>query len=392
MTRRATLPLRFLLLLALLSALPGRPLAGQSAGPLPPPPRPTQRLIIAMRSGDTHLPGHFAAAALMGTRFTVERASLSARFRSQRPALGTPAVSHVQYQVALNAAFRFDRRGRLTLRGGVFTGSSFTGGWNRTGWGEGDAQLRLFVKHVYLAADPADGIRWQGGGIPSYNGQASELTGHSSDGFLIGQRVTVARPAQLFLDEIVLTAGFLGDLDRPGVGGRLDRWDELSYAQLVLVKHLGRRASLSAEAATWEGDPLFRQALRVWVPELRVVDVVHIEQYQRGGTAGRYGIAGYAEKRVGGVLSVGAGWLSVDGGLLNADRYGRGERLFLAAHRALGAGLGLAAYLTPAFGNGAFAEPRGRIDVGLGWNLLGLARAPGRGRTATAVRLEPVPK
>jgi hypothetical protein len=335
-------------------------------------------MIIEMRTGDTHLAESPGGPAERSPRWLrMQRVSVSSRYRVVENASGAISANQLEYQVVVRGRLRFDSGDRLSVAFGLFTGSTFTSGWNRSGWGTGDAQADLYVKQLHLAARPVPGMEIQVGGLGVVHGQSTEITGYAYDGFVTGERVSITRPRDLFFDEISITAGHLGKLDRPGVARRLDRLTRLNHVQVLLAKRIGRRATVSSDYSDASGEHMLRQAVGVETPEARVVDVVQFEQYQRAGSDPGYGFATYVETSAARWLTIGVGYASVEHRILNSNRYGQGRRVFLTGHLALGPELSVSGYFTRSTGRDPVAEPRARLDLVVGYNALPRLRRTG---------------
>src|SRR5262249_24409559 len=103
---------------------------------------------------------------------------------------------------------------------GLFTGNSFTSGWNNTAVGSGRGQSNLYLE-LFFAAKPVAGIELEYGGLEFARGESGEITSYHYDGYLVGERVCVHPPQNFFLDQIPVTYGYVGDLTRPNVLTRL---------------------------------------------------------------------------------------------------------------------------------------------------------------------------
>src|ERR1051326_6613097 len=152
-------------------------------------------MMIEMRPGDTHLdatgrPGE----AIFGRWFNLDTASVSTRYRHIDDFLGETTASNQQFQVALKGKLSLDTGGHVTIHAGVFTGNSFTGGWNNAGPGTGYAQSNLFLKQLFVGVKPAAGVEIQYGGIEFARGESSEITSYDYDGYLVGSRLFIRRP------------------------------------------------------------------------------------------------------------------------------------------------------------------------------------------------------
>lgn len=287
-------------------------------------------------------------------------------------------VNTVQHRQDLFGRFKFDAAGRYGLHFGVQSGRRFTAGWNETGVGGKRGNLNLYLKHLYLSAQPVKGLELQYGGFDFLRGAATEITTYNNDGFLSGQRVIVRRPRELFFDEIAYTAGYFGDLTTPNLNRRYHRLKQVNYHQFIVSKKFCERAQVSADYTFVSGADILRQAVKVNTPELHWLDSLRLELYERldGNVEGRAdtGFALLGEKTLKQKWTLTGGYTQIDPryGNVNADRVFQGKHLY-----------GLLSYqLTPEIAVGVFTsrildEPRQpvlpvrvRSEVFIRYNLL----------------------
>ncbi len=311
--------------------------------------------------------------------FELQAASLLARYRRVETSAGTVISNQLQDSVALKARFKFDAAGRYTINAGAATGRTFSSGWNNTGVGTGDARRDLYLKQLFATASPARGLSFSVGGLSFVRGQSTEITSYDNDGYLLGERVSVARPATLYLDEIAFTNAHLGDLASPGVTSRLRRFDEANYRQLLAGKRVRRWLALSADYTWLMGVGTARAAAAIRTPWARAVDLVQYEQYARGGPDGGFGFAASAEKSWAGKVVARAGYADVDEhyGGLNGDKFTAGRRWYAQSDVLLPRDLTVLVFVTHAFSN-PFPVPNAtRVDVVLSFNAMGPIRRAG---------------
>jgi hypothetical protein len=331
--------------------------AAQAAAQAPPPSPGTPRL------GVLDVPG----------------ATLAARYRLVESRAGALTTNQLQSNVALKLRVNVDSRRRLALHAGIFTGSSFTGGWNNTGVGTGERSGALFVKQLYVAAVPVAGVEVSAGGLYPQRGESTEITSYDNDGYLAGGRVAVRRPRHVFFDEVAVTTASIGDTATPNVFSRLDQMTDPDYGQLLVAKRVAARVTLSADYTRHAGRRTWRQAAAVTTRGVAPVDTVRLEQYHRVGAAAAYGLAVHAEKAATGWLGIGGGFASIDPdyGGLNADRFQAGTRLFLSSTASFARAFTLTAFAARTLNDGRTGRShRTRVDVVLAYNVLkGLAPA-----------------
>jgi hypothetical protein len=261
----------------------------------------------------------------------IDGLAVSTRYRFLDDRAGRTVGNQLQYQVNARGRFKFDRKGRYSVYAGIFSGNSFTGGWDNTGVGTGDPQADVFFKQLYFDAKPAKWLEIQVGGLAINNGESTEITGYDNDGYIMGERVAVRSPKQLYFDEISATSAYLGDLNQPNVFRRFRRLKTSNYHQFLVRKQVNKRVAFSADYTFEAGRDTLHQGVRVKSPELRLVDTVHFENYQRVDPDHGYGFALWGEKAVGKRFNVSGGFARIDRVMLNSDRFPRGNRLFINA-------------------------------------------------------------
>jgi hypothetical protein len=306
----------------------------------------------------------------------LQATTVGLRFRHVANSAGVTTTRQLQHQEAFKGRFKFDAAGRYSLHAGVFTGDSFTGSWNNTGAGTGEAAGRLRLKQLYFSAQPFRGIEAQYGGLYVARGESSEITTYDNDAYVTGQRLTFKRPRQLFFDEVTVTYAYLGDVNEPSLFRRWRRLGESNYHQFLVSKKVGKRLGLSADYTFLNGAETLRQAVKVNARELRVVDSVRFENYQRVDVRPDYGFALSGEKKLTKRLTLGGGYADVDPnyGGLNADRFNKGRRVFATGSFALTPELTASAFAGRGVANDFAVSNRTRVDFILSYDLLNAVR------------------
>ena len=259
--------------------------------------------------------------------FDLEALAVATRYRYLESNAGTSASAQ-QYQLFARGRFKFDSKGKYSVVGAIATGNNIGGGWNKTGWGTGDVQADFYVKQLYFEAKPIKPLAIQFGGIAPNNGENTEITGYDNDAYLMGERISVRDPKGFYFDEISATNGFVGDLTRPNVFRRFKRLDESNYHQFLVRKTINKRVSFSADYTFDSGTDMLRQAVKVNVPELKVVDGIRFENYERLDPRPGYGFGLTGEKKVNPKFNLIGGVTKISHAILNGDRYPRGTRVF----------------------------------------------------------------
>ncbi|HYK89476.1 MAG TPA: hypothetical protein VE398_11945 [Acidobacteriota bacterium] len=304
--------------------------------------------------------------------FELQSATLYSRYRYVESSAGVTTANQMQHKESFRGRLKLDKRGRLTLNAGIFSGRQFIGSWNNSGWGTGDAQSNLAVKQLFLAAVPWKGLVLEYGGLYLQRGESSEITSYDDDGYIVGERISIKRPDRFFLDEISVTYAYLGDTTNPNLNKRFHRLKQSNYHQFLVAKKFGKRIGASLDYTLQDGSETLREAVKLSAPEMRVLDTVRFENYQRVDVRPDYGFALYGEKLLVRRLTLGGGYAQIDPnyGNLNADRFLTGKRIFLMVNFQIFPELAVAPYLTRGVGNRSPVAQRIRLDLVLNYNLL----------------------
>jgi hypothetical protein len=310
--------------------------------------------------------------------FDSQQLQISTRYRIIETSAGATASNQWQYKQSYKFRFKFDPKGKYTVNAGVFTGgTSFTGSWNNTGVGKTGTkddlfQRALYFKQFYFEAKPVKGLEIQFGGLYFIRGEGTEAISYDNDGFIMGERISLKRPKDLFFDEISATFAYLGDLTKPDVFGRFKRLEKSNYHQFLVGKKIGKRAGVSADYSFQSGIETLRQAIKVSAKELKFIDSILFENYERVDVKPDYGLNVMVEKALNKRLNIGPGFATVDRnyGALNGDFYARGNRFYLLATIVLTPEFSLSTQFTRAFHNDFTVANRTRFDIALNYNLL----------------------
>jgi hypothetical protein len=263
--------------------------------------------------------------------FDIEGLTISTRYRFTDTANGTTVANQQQWQLNGRGRFKFDAKGKYSVVVGIESGNALTGGWNNLGPGTGDLQTNVFVKQLYFDAKPVKPIEIQFGGIGFNNGENTEITGYDNDAYLTGERIIIRHPKQLWFDEISLTNGYVGDVNKPSIFRRLKHLDKSNYHQILVRKRVNGRVSFSADYTFESGIDRLRQAVKLNTPEVKIIDSALFEDYQQLDPLAGYGFAISFDKRIGPKFNLVGGFSKISHTMFNGDRFPVGERLFLSA-------------------------------------------------------------
>jgi hypothetical protein len=302
----------------------------------------------------------------------LQSATVGLRYRMLENHLGSETRNWSDHHQGVRLRLRLDRAARYSLTAAAFNGDTFQAGWNLRGLRDGQSSNRLFLKQLFVSGKPRKGVEFQYGGLPIVRGESTEITSYDNDGYLMGQRLTLA-PKRL-VDELTLTAGYLGDLRSPSVTSRWHRLADINYRQALVKKRLTERLTATADYTDEDGERTLRQAI-VIRPIRAYVDLIRLEAYQRVSGPGGAGGAITVEKPFG-RTRLAASFASIDDRYrpVNGDRYGRGQRLSLTSTTALSRDLSLQIFLTHALDDDLVMANRTRIDVLVRYELAALLR------------------
>jgi hypothetical protein len=189
-----------------------------------------------------------------------------------------------------------------------------------------------------------------------------------------GYRVSLKRPHDLYLDEVSVTTGYLGDLTTINVFKRFKWMNDHNYTQVFGAKKLSKTVALSADWSELNGDDTLREGVKLGTKQFgHVIDAVRFELYQRVDAAKTgNGAAFTVERAVNKTVSVNGGLANIDknGNALNGDRYARGKRCFAGTTVTFLPELTLSAFYTHAFDNDFTVANNQRLDLILSYNVL----------------------
>jgi hypothetical protein len=306
--------------------------------------------------------------------FDLQAAIAETRYRFIESSSGTTLVNQWQHKQTIRGAFKFDERGRYTVQALLGTGNSFTVSWDATGVGTGDPAWDFRVRRLWARAAPIAGVELDAGSFDVLRGETTEIVSYDNDAFMQGYRVSLKRPKLLVLDEISVTAGYLGDLTEPNVFKRFKWLDHHNYSQALVAKHFGTLISASMDWTSVDHVDTVREGLRIGTKDLlrHVVDDVRMQAYQRTDSPTGRGVAAEAERFFTERVMAYGGYSQGDRNNIvpTGDRYGRGKRVYGGGSVNLRPELMLAGFYTHAFANDFAIANNERFDVVLSYNVL----------------------
>ncbi len=263
----------------------------------------------------------------------VQTFTLSTEYRNYGNSQGERVASQMLQRDFFAGRVKLDSKGLYSINGLVSTGTGFVSSWTTTGIGTGNLTTNHYLKQLFFAAKPTKWLEFQSGGLGIQRGESSEITTYDNDGYLMGQRVILRKPARLWFNEVSVTYAYLGDLQTPNVVRRFKRLDHSNYHQFLVGRKVGERAAFSADYTFQWGAETLRQGVSLKLPEIRLANTLRFENYQRLDVKPDYGWALTAEKMMGRKLSLVYGYADIDPnyGNLNGNRYFRGKRVHCLA-------------------------------------------------------------
>ena len=211
----------------------------------------------------------------------------------------------------------------------------------------------MSFRQLYFHAAPIKQVALEYGSLGIEKGVSTEATTYDDDGYITGERVLFFDPKHLFFDQVSFTNAYEGDVLTPSFFERGERLKEANYRQVLAAKTFGKRLQTSADYTFDKGTHTTREAALVKAPELKVVDSVRLELYQR---LNAYALSGQTFEARQGFAFTGTKTFykrfQLDGGYAHIDYdYGvlTGDRLLAA----VGFSMNGDSYLT---GNRAFAR------------------------------------
>ena len=301
----------------------------------------------------------------------IQSATVGLRYRMLENHLGSQFQNWSDHHQSLKLRLKLDRAARYSLTAAAFNGDTFQAGWNLRGLREGQSANRLFLKQLYISGQPRKDVAFQYGGLPIVRGESTEITSYDNDGYLMGQRLTLS-PKRL-VDEVTLTAGYLGDFRQPSVTRRFHRLSDINYGQILVKKKLSDSLTATADFTQDDGERTLRQAI-VMRPS-RAVDLIRIEAYERVSGQRDAGGAITVEKPFG-RTRLAASFASVDDHYrpVNGDRYGRGRRISFTSTTALTSDISLQFFVTRALDDDLVMGNHTRFDVHIRYQLASVLR------------------
>jgi hypothetical protein len=202
----------------------------------------------------------------------------------------------LQYRLRTIVRLNVQKNGSTFFVVRTETGKGFDNSWNNTGAGLGRGQLVFNVKSIALHQKLGEYFAAEAGGLDFDHGAGTDATYASGDGHMTGYRAVFNGQSQGLPDKVSLTAGYVGDFDRPNFFSRA-RMDRINYVQLLAEQHFGDELKGSAELDSVHNAVFTRGAIRY--QRLWVFDDATLEGIARTTDGFRFGWSSSIARRWG---------------------------------------------------------------------------------------------
>jgi hypothetical protein len=88
---------------------------------------------------------------------------------------------------------------------------------------------------------------------------STEITTYDNDSYVTAGRVHVRRPRELFFDDIIVSVGYVGYLDRAFVFDRTDAFSRQNYWRVLASKQVLASLTVSTDYAVIDDDGMLHQ-------------------------------------------------------------------------------------------------------------------------------------
>jgi hypothetical protein len=185
------------------------------------------------------------------------------------------------------------------------------------------------------------------------------------------ERLQIRSPKMLYFDEISVTNGYVGDLNRPNIFRRLKHLNRSNYHQFLFRKQVTKQVGFSADYTFESGIDTLRQAIKVKLTKSHFLDSLLYENYERIDPHPGFGFALTGEKKLLPKLTLIGGFAKISHSMLNSDRFPRGERVYFSAAYKITHGLTLNPVIIQAVGPlPTPTTPRTRFEIIASYNIL----------------------
>ncbi|MGC4082458.1 MAG: hypothetical protein QM736_10215 [Vicinamibacterales bacterium] len=314
--------------------------------------------------------------------FEFQQLVISTRYRFIRNSADVTTSNHMQYRDQVRFRVNLDAKKRYTVNAGIFTGSQYIASWDNLGPGTGEFDGKtIYMRQLFVSATPVAGVEGQFGSLYPNRGEHTEFTTYDDDGWVTGGRVSVRRPASLYVDEVSLTHGTIASTPIPNLWKRWDDLDHTNYTQLLAAKRFSQMVAASADFTRHAEQNTLRGAVMLRFKPSAPISALRYEQYIR--TTDPNEAAGFsvtAERPFTKWVRAQGGYATIDEhyGGLNADRIQRGRRIFAIANVPIHGPLSASFFVTHAFDAAYSISNKTRFDAVLAWDVAATLRQTGK--------------
>jgi len=139
----------------------------------------------------------------------------------------------------------------------------------------------MYFRQLYFSAAPVKQVAIEYGSLGIEKGEGTEATTYDDDGYVTGERLRLMDPRHLFFDQVSVTYGYEGDIFQPNFFDRGERLGQSNYHQFLVAKHVGSRIHASGDYTFDKGTHTIHEAVLAGVKEMKALDGVRLETYQR---------------------------------------------------------------------------------------------------------------
>jgi hypothetical protein len=309
----------------------------------------------------------------------IQNLTLYARYRIIESSADVVTSNQMQYKDTLRLRFNIDRARRFSINLGAFSGSSFISTWNNTGVGTGAGDVHdQYVKQLFASAEPIHGLEVQLGGLYVARGESTEFTTYDEDGYVVGTRLSVRRPGEVWLDEVTVTRGMIGPFTTPSLWSRREGLEHPNYTQVLAMKRFSTALAGSLDYSTQSGADTLRAAVTLRMAPTAPISSLRFEHYRRVRAHPAGGFAVTAERALP-HARLQAWYATIDEfyGGWNADRIQRGRRVFSVLAVPLSKEITAQFFATQAFSSTYSISNRTRFDAMLIYDVVHTLRRTG---------------
>jgi hypothetical protein len=191
----------------------------------------------------------------------------------------------VEYRMSDILRLHLDRKQNSWIEVRGESGNGFNNSWSEAGVGMTHGSLIYNIKSLSLAQRFGGNLQAEAGGIEFERGAGTELTYAAGEAWLTGYCLRLVDVPRL-PRQLIATAGYIGDFDRPNFFSRGSRMGQVNYFQFLGQQPLSANSNASLEVDSLHGMGFVRGALKADNLPGRVIDGVIVESIGRFSGSG----------------------------------------------------------------------------------------------------------